>query len=191
MLQGHSDGEGMSLVLASLSSAFYTCDSKILWYKEKKMSCESCVFSSEGPFGPPHPRSWFWNDTAKGLWVTFLLFAVTCIFSMTLCFNVEGGFFLVRYTSASLFSQTWLHSLFVQGLVDECASMWRRRRKIKKKKKKIAVVVNLWNVWEIKEASLKQAARENSRAEMIRFSARSCQMNPRGAEKHSREPRKL
>lgn len=29
-VQGHSDGEGMSLVLASLSSAFYTCDSKIL-----------------------------------------------------------------------------------------------------------------------------------------------------------------
>lgn len=43
-LQGHSNGKGMSLVLASLSSAFYTsiskiCDTKIMWVVSK------------GPFG--------------------------------------------------------------------------------------------------------------------------------------------
>lgn len=53
-VQGHSDGEGMSLVLASLSSAFYTCDSKILWYKEKNVLWVVCV-QFRGPFWPPTP----------------------------------------------------------------------------------------------------------------------------------------
>lgn len=38
-LQGHSNGKGMSLVLASLSSAFYTSISKICDTK----SCEWCL----------------------------------------------------------------------------------------------------------------------------------------------------
>ena len=93
MLQGHSDGEGMSLVLASLSSAFYTCDSKILWYKEKKMSCESCVFSSEGPFGPPPPPFLVLEWHCKRSMGDFSTLCCNLYFLDDAVFQCGGGFF--------------------------------------------------------------------------------------------------
>ncbi len=110
-MQGHSNNDGMSLVLASLSSAFYTCYSKICDTK-----CPvSCV---QRPFWPPLGS----GKTLQSLRVTFLLFAVTCklfFISMILCFGVFFCLFLFR-----LFVFPNMTPLpFVQGLVDKCMSM--------------------------------------------------------------------
>lgn len=43
-MQDHSSDAGMSLVLASLSSAFYTCNSKICDTKKRPVSCVSRPF---------------------------------------------------------------------------------------------------------------------------------------------------
>lgn len=66
-VQGHSNGEGMSLVLASLSSAYFTYISKICDTKKCPVSCVQ---------GPLWPLFLVLERRCKVLRVTFLLSAV-------------------------------------------------------------------------------------------------------------------
>lgn len=90
-MQAHSDGGGMSLVLASLSSALCIYNSEICDTKKCPVSC------SEAPLA----RFSVLERCCKDLRVTFLLFAVNsffdllcqcvfCLFSLSLCFPKHG-----------------------------------------------------------------------------------------------------
>lgn len=71
-VQGHSKGDGMSLVLASLSSAFYHDNSKIC--RTKKTCCE---LRSEAPLAPLILARRCCEEISRSK-SDFSTFAVTC-----------------------------------------------------------------------------------------------------------------
>lgn len=140
-MQGHTDDEGMSLVLASLSSSFciiqrFVIQRNVLWV------------AFRGPFGP------------------FLVWKKRCCKMQDwLLYSLLWTIFLTQTYDDTVFQCVSLDivpflcfpkhgfSLFVQGLVDKCMSMWR-----------ITVVARSRNVWEIKGASFdKQHVRQSVR----------------------------